>query len=234
MSETTTEQTGQENEQTGQENAEGQETTGQETTGQSPDGEKPAEKKTTREKAPDTSKITADAINAAALAIPDLVAASAPIRERSAEQKVMDEVAKRAYRAWVDAGRPTLWQKIPVVTYFLNEDEVRGYQYLIRRACAIVDADTTGITDEKKKPTGVRVRFGNQFTLSEEMAKKVKVPGRDEVGAPELAGKIVLAWAAIDKRPHESDGEKPTGHRTEEQKQARSDAAKERVAGRKR
>jgi hypothetical protein len=232
MSETTTEQTGQENEQTGQENEQTGQQTGQEPTGQSADGEKPAEKKA-REKAPDTSKITAEAINAAALAVPDLVAASAPTRERSAEQKVMDEVAKRAYRAWVDAGRPSLWQKIPVITYFLNEDEVRGYQYLIRRACAIVEADTTGITDENKKPTGVRVRFGNQFTLSEDMAKKIQVPGRDEVGAPELAGKIVLAWAAIDKRPHESDGEKPTGHRTEQQKQDRSDAAKDRAASKK-
>jgi hypothetical protein len=147
------------------------------------DGEKTEEKKV-RAKAPDTTGITADDINAAVLAIPDLVSAAAPVRERSAEQKIMDGVAAKAYAEWIKAKKPSVWQKMPVVTYFLDAEKVPAYRYLIRRACAIVEpADGS---------TGVRVRFGNEFTLSEAMAKKI--------GKTELTGKTVLAWAAIDKR----------------------------------
>ena len=150
------------------------------------DTEKP---KAARAKAPDTSKGTAEGINAAVLAIPDLVAAAAPVRERSTEQKQMDGVAARAYGEWIKAKKPATWQKMPVVTYFLDAGEVAAYRYLIRRACAIVEpADGS---------TGVRVRFGNEFTLSEAMAAKIK--------KPELAGKTVLAWAAIDKREATDD-----------------------------
>lgn len=154
--------------------------------------QKPEEaKKATRAKTPDTSGITAEAINAAALAVPDLVAAAAPVRERSAEQKLMDAVAAKAYQAWLDAKKPSVWQKMPVVTYFLDEGEVAAYRYLIRRAC--------GIVEPAEGASGVRVRFGNEFTLSAAMAAKIK--------HPELEGKIVLAWAAIDKR--EAADEKP-------------------------
>jgi hypothetical protein len=140
--------------------------------------------KAPRAKAPDTSKITADEINAAVLATPDLVSAAAPVRERSAEQKLMDTVATKAYAEWIKAKKPSVWQKMPVVTYVLDAEKVPAYRYLIRRACAIVEpADGS---------TGVRVRFGNEFTMSEAMATKH--------GHPEYAGKTVLAWAAIDKR----------------------------------
>lgn len=147
--------------------------------------EKPKAK--ARAKAPDTSTVDLTAINAAALAMPDLISAAAPTRERSDQQKAMDEVAKRAYAAWVEAHRPAIWQKMPVVTYFLDDADVPKYRYLIRRAASIVEpADGS---------PGVRVRFGNEFTLSETMAAKIK--------KPELAGKTVLAWAAIDKRATE-------------------------------
>jgi hypothetical protein len=157
------------------------------------EGDKTDEKaKPARAKAPDTSKITAEGINAAVLAIPDLVSAAAPVRERSAEQKVMDGVAAKAYAEWIKAKKPSVWQKMPVVTYFLDAEEVPAYRYLIRRACAIVEpADGS---------TGVRVRFGNEFTLSEGMAAKIK--------RPELTGKTVLAWAAIDKREASDDKSK--------------------------
>jgi hypothetical protein len=141
----------------------------------------------TRAKAPDTSGIELDAINAAALAPADLIEASAPTRERKPEQKAMDEVAAKAYAAWLKAQRPTVWGKMPVVTYFLTEEEVPGYRYLIRRACSIVEP--------AEGSPGVRVRFGNEFTLSEEMAAKI--------GRPDDAGKTVLAWAAVDKRTME-------------------------------
>jgi hypothetical protein len=155
------------------------------TTGPASDGQgsETAKKKT---KAPDTSGITADAINAATLATPDLRQSSQPVRVRKPEQLAMDAVAARAYKAWVDAKKPTAWDKMPVITYFLDDAEaVRSYRFLIVNACRITPSVTEGIS-------GVRARFGNEFTLSEEMAKNVK--------RPEMAGKIVLAWTAIDKR----------------------------------
>lgn len=141
----------------------------------------------TRAKAPDTSKVTLDAINAAALAAPDLVTASAPTRERSTEQKAMDAVAEKAYAAWLKADKPTVWGKMPVINYFLTDEEVAPYRYLIRRACSIVEP--------AEGSPGVRVRFGNEFTLSETMAAKIK--------RPDDAGKTVLSWAAVDKRTME-------------------------------
>jgi hypothetical protein len=150
-------------------------------------GEKDNEKAKARAKAPDTSKISADAINAATLAVPDLVQAAQPMRERSDEQKVMDKVAEKAYAEWVKADRPSTWGKVPVVTYFLSPEDVPAYRYLIRRACAIVPPDGNSF--------GVRVRFGNEFTLSQQMAEKI--------GRPDDAGKTVLAWAAVDKRATE-------------------------------
>lgn len=151
------------------------------------EGTEAATPATPRAKAPDTSTVALDAINAATLAAPDLITASAPMRERSDQQKAMDKVAARAYEAWVKADRPSVWAKIPVVTYFLSEDDVKKYRYLIRRACAIVEP----VGDS----AGVRVRFGNEFTLSEAMAEKI--------GRPDDSGKTVLAWAAVDKRTME-------------------------------
>lgn len=163
--------------------------------GQTPDGQVEETKPKPRAKTPDTSKITADAINGATLAAPDLVAAAQPMRERSAEQKEMDKVAERAYAEWVKADRPSAWGKVPVVTYFVTAEEAPAYRYLIKRACAIVKPEGNSI--------GVRVRFGNEFTLSEQMAQKIN--------RPDDAGKTVLAWAAVDKRSTESD-DKKTAH----------------------
>lgn len=143
-----------------------------------------AKPKAERAKAPDVSTISADAINAASLAIPEMVAAAEPERKRPEQQVVMDAVATKAYAAWVKAGRPAAWGKMPVVTYFLDEADLPKWRYLIRRACDVVKPEGTA--------TGVRVLFGNEFTLSEGMAKKID--------KPEAVGKTVLAWAAIDKR----------------------------------
>lgn len=166
----------------------------QDGTGNAQDGQsgtEDAKETKPRAKAPDTSTVDLDAINAATLAPSDLINASAPMRERSDQQKAMDKVAARAYEAWVKAERPSVWAKIPVVTYFLSEEDVTKYRYLIRRACAIVEP----VGDS----AGVRVRFGNEFTLSEAMAEKL--------GMPDNAGKTVLAWAAVDKRTMEDKPE---------------------------
>lgn len=155
--------------------------------GETPASEKAEGVKATRSKAPDTSKVTLDAIGRASLAAPDLITASAPTRERSVEQKAMDAVAEKAYAAWLKADKPTVWGKMPVITYFLTDEEVAPYRYLIRRACSIVEP--------AEGSPGVRVRFGNEFTLSETMAEKI--------GRPDDAGKTVLSWAAVDKRTME-------------------------------
>jgi hypothetical protein len=174
------------------------EQTGPQTGQESPQEPTETASATPRKKTPDTSTVSLDGINAATLAIPDLIAAAAPMRERKEQQKAMDKVAARAYAAWVKAGRPSVWNKMPVITYFLDEDDVPKYKFLIRRACAIVEPEGDA--------PGVRVRFGNEFTLPETMAAKMKDAEHPE-GRPDLAGKHVLAWAAVDKRAVE-DGSK--------------------------
>jgi hypothetical protein len=144
-----------------------------------------------RTKAPDTSGITAEDIESGFLSVGGgLASAGAPVRERKPEQKLMDAVAARAYQQWIAADRPSQWEKLPVVTYFLNDEELPKYRYLIRRACAIVEPDNGA--------TGVTVRFGNEFTLSEKMANQLDPANQN--GLLDQIGKNVLMWAAVDKR----------------------------------
>lgn len=142
---------------------------------------------------PDTSDVSLDAIKAAVIADPtdpdlgdaaEFFAAGQPQRARKPEQMAMDEVATAAYGKWVKAGRPSKWANMPVVTFYLTEEELPKWKHLIRRACLYVEPETPD--------TGVRVHFGNEFTLSERMAAKI--------GRPDDVGKTVLMWAAIAKR----------------------------------
>jgi hypothetical protein len=154
-------------------------------------GEQTTPQTRTRSKAPDTSGITEAAIQSGFVSVGGgLAAAGAPVRERKPEQKLMDAVAAKAYGEWVAAGKPSQWEKLPVVTYFLDDEELPKYRYLIRRACAIVEPDNGA--------TGVTVRFGNEFTLSEKMATKLDPENVN--GLLDNIGKNVLMWAAVDKR----------------------------------
>lgn len=149
-----------------------------------------------RSKAPDTSDITKEAIEAGFVTMGGgLAAAGAPVRERKPEQVLMDGVATKAYHEWVAAGRPSQWEKLPVVTYFLSDEDLPKYRYLIRRACAIVEPENGA--------TGVTVRFGNEFTLSERMA--MKLDPANENGLQDHIGDNVLMWAAVDKRRQSTD-----------------------------
>lgn len=115
-----------------------------------------------------------------------------PIRNRKALQLAMDEVVAQAYHDWVAGDRQTLWQKMPVVTYFIDPAEeysdgtnvLAERRKMIRKACEVVTPEDPD--------TGVRIRFGREFPLSEKQAEKI--------GRPDDAGKTVLAWAAIAKR----------------------------------
>ena len=143
-------------------------------------------------------KATADKIAAIAGAetapTPDgdlsFISATTPVRARSAVQEAMDAVAVKAYADWIAADRPVLWQKMPVITYFLDPEELPEYRKLIRRSAQVVVPEGDS--------TGARVRFGKEFVLSDKMAEKI--------GKPNAAGKTVLAWAVIDKRKNSTNG----------------------------
>lgn len=122
----------------------------------------------------------------------DFRTATTPVRNRKPVQLAMDAVAAKAYEDWTDADRPSVWQRMPVITYFLDPADVAEYRKLIRRACEVVNATTYEKDGKTVEPSGVRVRFGKEFVLSEKMAAKINRPND--------AGKTVLAWAAIDKR----------------------------------
>ncbi len=175
---------------------------------EAPTGETTSRK---RKPTPDTSGVKIEDIEAAALIRPDedteaafLMEAGQPQRARKPEQLAMDAIAQKLYQRWVDAGRPSQWAKMPVITYYRNEDEVAAWKYLIRRACAVAEA--------VEPDTGVRVHFGNDFTLSERMAAKI--------GRPDDAGKTVIMWAAIAKRPvTEEDGRRAVVEAHQEDKE---------------
>lgn len=124
--------------------------------------------------------------------------ATTPIRNRKPVQQAMDAVAAQAYSDWVAAERPSTWSRMPVITYFLDPDEVAKYRTLIRKACLIVTAEPFEKDGKTIEPSGVRARFGKEFVLQPKQAEKI--------GKPDEAGKTVLAWAAIDKR-HVANGD---------------------------
>jgi hypothetical protein len=182
--------------------------------GPAPEGTTEEKKAPARKKAPDTSKIKLDDIDAVALAPVELVKAATPIRARSDEQVKMDAVAQRVYDKWVKDGKPTLWQNMPVVTYFLDEgEELEGYKYQIKNAAKVVK-------NAAGEPDVARIRFGNEFTVTEEMAGRLRNPD-GSVGRPEVAGKTVLAWSVLDKR-----GEKSPATQAAEKREAREGANK--------
>jgi hypothetical protein len=155
------------------------------------EGQQEGQTKKTRTPPPDTSTVTKEAIQGGIMSVGGgLAAAGAPVRERKEEQKFMDEVAAKIYGEWVDAGKPSAWEKLPVVTYFLDDSDLPKYRYLIRRACAIVEP----IGDSR----GVTVRFGNEFVMSEKSAQKIDPQHETELW--EHIGQNVLMWAAVDKR----------------------------------
>jgi hypothetical protein len=150
-----------------------------------------------------------------------LVSMSAPVRKRSERQAAMDAVAMRAYSKWVADGRPSAWGKLPIVTYMVLPERVARYNYLIKRACefvtpepyevpVMVTDEATGneveVKDEDGKPItetytapGVRVRFGTSFTLTPELIERVNATALQPI-PDEYAGRVVIAWAAVDKR----------------------------------
>jgi hypothetical protein len=133
----------------------------------------------TQVKRPDTSGFNLDAIAGAVAAPAQIRTAAAPKIERKPEQMAMDKVAARAHASWVGAGRPAAWEKMPVITYFLDPTQVEGYKYLIRRA---VDFH------------GTRVRFGAPARVTKKLIHEAGLQ-------PEFEGREILAWAVLDKRP---------------------------------
>jgi hypothetical protein len=151
--------------------------------GQAPDGEQAPE--LTPEQVAEAAKIAA--VSGFTVApTEEFRTATTPVRKRSPVQAAMDAVAASAYADWIKADRPSTWSRMPVITYFLDPEEVEDYKRMIRRAVLNLDPD------DPEKANGVRARFGKEFPLTEKMAEKI--------GKPDEAGKTVLAWAAVDKR----------------------------------
>jgi len=123
-----------------------------------------------------------------------LMTLSQPTRTRKNVQVAMDQVARQAYADWVKAGRPTIWQRMPVITYFLKPEEVAKYKTWIRKTQDpnVVTPEPYTKDNKRIEPSGVRVRFGTDFVLTEALAEKI--------GQKEHVGKTVVAWAVIDKR----------------------------------
>lgn len=87
-----------------------------------------------------------DFLAAPQLASETEVRQTAPQRERSEVQRTMDAVIPKAHAAWIQAGKPSQWGKLPVVTYRVPPEKVDGLKYLVRRAADF---------------HGVRARFGS-------------------------------------------------------------------------
>ena len=148
------------------------------------DGEQPGEQTPADARAAEKAAAIAD-IQGVFIVPEDLAKATVPVRKRNDFQLAMDQVAQDAYDRWIEKGRPTVWARMPVVTYFLDPEDVAERRKLIRK--------TTAAVRPEEGVSGVRIRFGKEaFTLTEEMAARI--------GRPDDAGKTVLSWAVQNKR----------------------------------
>lgn len=133
-------------------------------------------------------------IESATEAPAELLDETTPTRKRGDLQRAIDAIALRTYEAWIEKGRPSVWAKLPVITYYLDPEKVAERRKLIRKSPQVVRAQPYRRDDgEYIEPTGVRIRWGaDDLVLTHEKAEKI--------GRPDDAGKTVLSWCVVDKR----------------------------------
>lgn len=85
-------------------------------------------------------------------------AAAQPKNKRSAAQLALDAVIPQIHQAWVSAGKPAAFAKLPTVSYPVDPDKATRLKGMIRKAAEI---------------HGRRARFGADVTVTKDMIKEL-------------------------------------------------------------
>src|ERR1700744_4800854 len=85
-------------------------------------------------------------------------AAAQPKNKRSAAQLALDAVTPQIHEAWVKAGKPAAFAKLPTVSYPVDPEKATKLKGMIRKAAEI---------------HGNRARFGQDVTITKDMISEL-------------------------------------------------------------
>lgn len=116
-------------------------------------------------------------------------AAAQPKNKRSPAQLALDGIVPQIHEAWVKAGKPSAFGKLPTVSYPVAPEGAAKLRTMIRKAADV------------QEPQKMRARFGQDVTITPDMAVTM---GLD----PEAdAGKTLVTFAIMDKATRAGSGE---------------------------
>lgn len=129
--------------------------------------------------------------------VPGTDAVALVTRERSPEQVRVDEHVRRAYDAWVAAGKPRAAKDSPQVRYFVTAAEVEDMRKMIRRG-AEFHSKRAQIGPPVKHQDG---RFAIHYRVTDRAEKPSEVRSQDAedratASAPAESGQAVSTPAA--------------------------------------
>jgi hypothetical protein len=137
----------------------------------------------TAKKAPafDAAFLTSPIVSADDSAIKE---AAQPKNKRSDAQLALDGVTPQIHKAWVDAGKPAAFAKIPTVSYPVAPEGVTKLKGMIRKAA---------------EQNETRARFGSEVTVTPEIVAK----------SPKLTdahlGLVLVTFGVMDKSKPKTD-----------------------------
>lgn len=142
----------------------------------------------TPKKAPtfDAAFLTSPIVSADDKTIKEL---SQPKNKRSDAQIALDGVTPQIHKAWVDAGKPAAFAKIPTVSYPVDPAGVTKLKGMIRKAAEINET---------------RARFGAEVTVTPEMVAKSPKLTDAHLGLVLVTVGIVDRTKAKDEKPAET------------------------------
>lgn len=133
--------------------------------------------------APEVDALSADMLAAPEEVPADLVSRTAPARARDEKQQAIDNVVKALHEAWVAAGSPAAWEKMPKKSYTVPASQVEGVKRSISRAADFHQ---------------VAAKFGTPLPV----VREVRNPKYGQENQPETikARLVMIPFAAKDKR----------------------------------
>lgn len=110
-----------------------------------------------------------------------------PKNKRSDAQVALDEKVPEIHAAWVKAGKPSAFAKIPTVSYPVHPTRASNMHGMIRKA-----ADFHGL----------RARFGQDVVITPEVANALGLPDTQH-------GNVLVTFGIMDKSKSASNGDAP-------------------------
>jgi hypothetical protein len=109
--------------------------------------------------------------------VPGVKTLAQPKNKRSEAQKALDGVVPQIHAAWVEAGKPSAFAKLPTVSYPVDPERSSNLHGMIRKAADL---------------HGLRARFGQDVTVTPEVAKALELNDAQ-------IGSVLVTFAIMDK-----------------------------------